>query len=80
VSTDVEDRLQKIRTKQQDSHRKRAQAEARLDAARARQAEALQALRDLGFSTVAEARDRAVALEAETEQILADIEAKVKDL
>jgi hypothetical protein len=80
MSDDVEARLQQVRTKQQDAHRKRAMAEARLDAATARRDDALKQLKDLGFSTVAQARERAVALEEETEQILAAIEAKVRDL
>ena len=78
--SDLEERLQLVRSRQQEATRRRAQAEAKLDTVRAQREDVLARLKAMNYDTVEAAQQRAVALKAETESVLADIEAKVRGL
>lgn len=77
---DVESRLQSLRSKQQDARRRYAQAEAKLDTVRSQKTALLKGLKDQGFASVDAARERVRELSTETEDILAQIEEKVRGL
>lgn len=78
--SDVEVRLQQLRSKQQDAQRRYAQAEAKLDAVRSQKETLLAGLKENGWESVEAARERVQALSAETQAILEKIEQQVVSL
>jgi Holliday junction resolvasome RuvABC DNA-binding subunit len=80
MSTDVEKRLTELRSQQSEAQRRLATAEAKRDQVVARKAEALEALKGMGYESPEEAATAAQELSAQTEAILAQIEEKVAGL
>lgn len=78
--TDIEKRLSELRNQQGEATRRLAQAEAKRDQVIARRTETLEALKEMGYDTPEAAQEAAVALNNETESILAQIEEKVAGL
>lgn len=80
MADDIENRLQTLRSKQQDAQRRYAQAEAKLDAVRAQKTALLKGLKEQGFPDAKAAQKRVTELSAETDSILAQIEEQVSGL
>lgn len=80
MSENIEQRLQSLRSRQQEAVRQKAQAEAKLDSVRARKDQILQQLSDEGFPDPEVARVEVQSLSDEVEEILTDIESKVQGL
>ncbi len=78
--SDLESRLQQVRARQQEAFRKRAAAEAKLDAVRSQKQDSLDRLSDMGFSSPQAAKERAQELKTQSESVLAGIEEKVRPL
>lgn len=78
--SDIETRLQSLKDRQQEAARRYAQAEARLDTVRARRDELMDALKEHGFDTPSQAREKVNELSGEVEQILEKISEEVSGL
>lgn len=78
MAENIENRLQSLRTQQQESARRHAQAEAKLDTVLARKTQLLEGLHQQGFKDPEAAREEVIALSAEVEEILDQIEARVQ--
>lgn len=80
MGSELEARLAQVRARQQETIQRRGKAEGQLDALRAQKSDLTAKLAGMGYESPEAAAERSKALLAETEQVLAGIEAKVKSL
>lgn len=78
--SEIEDQLSSLRTRQQEAARRYAQAEAKLDQVKARQAQIIDSLKSQGFESAVAAQAEVARLESEVQEVLAEIESKVSGL
>ncbi len=78
--SDIEERLQSLRSRQQEAVRRKAQAEAKLDSVRARKEQILGQLSEEGFQSPEAAREEVQNLSDQVEEVLREIEEKVQGL
>jgi chaperonin cofactor prefoldin len=80
MAENIESRLQSLRAQSQEASRRYAQAEAQLDAVRARREQLLAGLKEQGFDTPEDARKEVERIGAEVESVLSQIEERVSGL
>lgn len=80
MTDNIETRLQSLRTQQQEASRRYAQAEAKLDTVQSKRESLMSGLKEQGFDSPEAARKHVEELSSEVEEILVQIEEKVRGL